>query len=83
MSSGWFDIYKPLEYRESYTEPCPTASPQEEQCVEGNCTEIPGGLTYIASSALKWFEKVRGSSLQLNHLELVYMYPPPLVPTMK
>ena len=43
-SSEWFD----------YTEPYPTASPQKEQGVEGNCTQIPGG-----STALNLFEPTR------------------------
>ena len=60
------------------TEPFRTTSSQGDQSVYDTCT-----YTYTASSALKWFQKVRGSSLRFNHLELVYMYPPPLVPTMK
>ena len=40
-SSEWFD----------YTEPYLNASSQEEQGVEGNCTQIPGG-----STALNLFE---------------------------
>ena len=43
--------------------------------MEGNCTQIPGGSTALAFSALKWFEKVRGSSLQFNRPEVVYRYP--------
>ena len=33
--------------------------------------------------ASKWFEKVRGSSLRLNHPELVYRYPTHLDPLAK
>ena len=39
--------------------------------------------THLAFSALKWFEKVRGGSLWLNHSEIVYRYPTHLVPTVK
>ena len=42
--SEWFD----------YTEPYLTALSQEEQGVEGNCTQIPGG-----STALNLFEPPR------------------------
>ena len=42
MSSEWFD----------YTEPYLTVSSQEEQGVEGNCTQIPGGSTALMKM---WF----------------------------
>ena len=39
--------------------------------------------TYLAYSTLKWFKKVRGGSLWLNHSERVYRYPTHLVPPVK
>ena len=39
--------------------------------------------THLAFSALKWFEKVRGGSLRLNHPEIAYRYPTHLVPPVK
>ena len=50
-----------------------------EGSVQSECTSKTS--THLAYSALKWFEKVRGGSLWLNHSEIVYRYPTHLVPT--
>ena len=55
-----------------------------EGSVQSNHSELTSKTsTYLAYSALKWFEKVRGGSLWLNHSEMVYRYPTHLVPTVK
>ena len=39
-----------------------------------------GKKAHLVFSAMKWFEKVRGGSMRLNHSELVYKYSRHLVP---
>ena len=53
VSSGWF----------GYTEPYPTVASQEEQGVEGNCTQIPGGPT-----ALNHFEPPHAALVEVRNV---------------
>ena len=60
----------------------PCSHCEDEGSVQSNHSELTSKTsTHLAFSALKWFEKVRGGSLWLNHSETVYRYPTHLVPT--
>ena len=54
----------------------------EDEVREGSVQSNHSELT-SKTSALKWFEKVRGGSRGLNYSETVYRYPTHLVTTVK
>ena len=63
--------------------PVPPVKRRFEKVLYTNLPELMRKASAHLASALKWFEKVRGGSLRLNHPELAHRYPTHLVPPVK
>ena len=81
-----FDVLEPPRTRaRAPCTPCfPCNDVASEGSVQANHPNLLGKTsTRPASSVVKWFEKVRGGSMRLNHPKRVYEHPAHLVSSVK